>query len=78
MQFKNPNVQVVLLKNTEALPAVKVFYCRYIAATPECVIRPSFFPCPPSADGRRVMLDVEDKPADNILQELSSIAGKLE
>ena len=56
LQFKNPNVQVVLFKNRHQFPAVWVYF----------------------SDGNKIMLAVEGKTPDKIMDELTAVAAKTE
>ena len=56
LQFKNPNVQVVLFKNRHPFPAVWIYF----------------------SDGSKVMLAVEGKTPDRIMDELTAVAAKTE
>ena len=56
LQYKNPDVQVVLFKNKHSFPAIRIYF----------------------DDGRKMMLAVEGKPPDRIMEELSAVAAKTE
>ena len=56
LQFKNPNVQVVLFKNRHPFPAIWIYF----------------------KDGSKVMVAVEGKSPDKIMDELTAVAAKTE
>ena len=79
IQYKNPEVQMVLFKNAHhyKFPAVKIYYSVFIVMnSAHCILYQVLFDA--AGNGRCVMLDVEGKQPDAILAELTAIAGKTE
>ena len=77
VQFKNPNVQVLMFKNTKPTPVINIYFGEHLLPLP-FTTRPRIILIPNTGDGKKVMLDVENKTADSILKEISAVAAKSE
>ncbi|GBP16958.1 Probable 28S ribosomal protein S25, mitochondrial [Eumeta japonica] len=54
IQYKNPNVQIVTLKNLTPTPFIKCYF----------------------DDGRQILVDIDDKPKEDIIEHLVQTIGK--
>ena len=71
IQFKNPDVQFVLLKNRKPSPFLDVFLGKFWGVWFSGASDSRAF----AGDGRSVRLDAESKSSEQILSELASVAG---
>ena len=83
IQFKNPNVQFVLLKNRKPTPFVDIYLgnplcvcvCVCVCVRARVHVCVCVCVCVCAGDGRSVTLDVENKRSERILSELASVAA---